>query len=118
MEFVVRHVALTQSRINLGCHDADADGWLTEEELEAFVGRSVTTMAALQSLTNGFMKQYCRIATRRFMFFNDPQRRGKARISTLLAGDALADFNELHAAREAGARFYTTRPFCFVRAPT
>jgi hypothetical protein len=26
---VVRHVALTQSRINLGCHDADADGWLT-----------------------------------------------------------------------------------------
>ena len=31
MEFVVRHVALTQSRINLGCHDADADGWLTEE---------------------------------------------------------------------------------------
>jgi serine/threonine-protein phosphatase 2A regulatory subunit B'' len=60
----------------------------------------VTTMAALQSLTNGFMKQYCRIATRRFMFFNDPQRRGRARISTLLAGDALADFNELHAARE------------------
>lgn len=100
MEFVVRHVALTQSRINLGCHDADADGWLTEEELEAFVGRSVTTMAALQSLTNGFMKHYCRIATRRFMFFNDQQRRGKARISTLLAGEALADFNELHAARE------------------
>ena len=30
MEFVVRHVALTQSRINLSCHDADADGWLTE----------------------------------------------------------------------------------------
>mmetsp|Transcript_24313 Transcript_24313/g.59749 ORF Transcript_24313/g.59749 Transcript_24313/m.59749 type:complete len:348 (+) Transcript_24313:281-1324(+) len=100
MEFVVRHVALTQSRINLGCHDADADGWLTEEELEAFVGRSVTTMAALQSLNNGFAKQYCRIATRRFMFLNDPLRRGKIRISTLLAGDALADFNELHAARE------------------
>ena len=100
MEFVVRHVALTQSRINLGCHDADADGWLTEDELEAFVGRSVTTMAALQSLTAGFMKQYSRIATRRFMFFDDPRRRGKARISNLLSGDALADFNELHAARE------------------
>lgn len=65
MEFVVRHVALTQSRINLGCHDADADGWLREEELEAFVGRSVTTMGALQSLTDGFIDQYCRIATRR-----------------------------------------------------
>lgn len=100
MEFVVRHVALTQSRINLGCHDTDADGWLTEEELEAFVGRSVTTMAALQSLSSGFVKQYCRIATRRFMFFNDTQRRGKVRISSLLVSDALADFNELHAARE------------------
>lgn len=100
MEFVVRHVALTQSRINLGCHDADADGWLTEDELEAFVGRSVTTMSALQSLPMGFANQYRRIATRRFMFFNDPRRRGKARISALLCSDALSDFNELHAARE------------------
>ena len=100
MEFVVRHIALTQSRINLGCHDGDADGWLEEEELEEFVGRSVTTMAALQSLTSQFMPRYCTIATRRFMFFNDPHRRGRARISTLLAGDALADFNELHAASE------------------
>jgi len=100
MEFVVRHVALTQSRINLGCHDSDADGWLTEDDLEAFVGRSVTTMTALQSLPMGFANQYRRIATRRFMFFNDPRRRGKARISALLASDALSEFNELHAARE------------------
>ena len=64
------------------------------------MGRSVTTMAALQSLTSQFMPVYCTIATRRFMFFNDPHRRGRARISTLLAGDALADFNELHAVRE------------------
>ena len=58
MEFVVRHVALTQSRINLGCHDSDADGWLTEDDLEAFVGRSVTTMTALRSLPMGFANQY------------------------------------------------------------
>ena len=47
MEFVVRHIALTQSRINLGCHDADADGWLEESELFEFVGRSVSTMSCL-----------------------------------------------------------------------
>ena len=104
MEFVVRHIALTQSRINLGCHDSDADGWLEAEELEEFVARSVPTMAALRNLPRPFAPRYCEIAVRRFMFFDDPHRRGRARISSLLASDALADFNELHAASEDDPR--------------
>jgi|TARA_B110000977_G_scaffold148077_1_gene187772 hypothetical protein len=104
MEFVVRHIALTQSRINLGCHDADADGWLEESELLEFVERSVATMSALRSLTPAFTERYCEIATRRFMFVHDPKRRGRCRISDLIAGTALADFNELHAADEHDPR--------------
>ena len=104
MEFVVRHIALTQSRINLGCHDADADGWLEESELYEFVGRSVSTMSALRSLPNDFAPLYCEIAARRFAFAHDPKKRGRCRISDLLAGAALADFNELHAADEDDPR--------------
>lgn len=104
MEFVVRHIALTQSRINLGCHDADADGWLEESELFEFVGRSVSTMSALRALPNEFVNHYCEIATRRFAFAHDPRKRGRCRISDLLAGEALADFNELHAADEDDPR--------------
>lgn len=104
MEFVVRHIALTQSRINLGCHDADADGWLEEAELFEFVGRSVSTMSALRSLPPEFTQHYCEIATRRFMFAHDAKKRGRCRISDLLAGTALADFNELHAADEDDPR--------------
>ena len=104
MEFVVRHIALTQSRINLGCHDADADGWLELAELFEFVGRSVSTMSALRSLPDDFAPHYCEIATRRFAFEHDPKKRGRCRISDLLAGTALADFNELHAADEDDPR--------------
>ena len=104
MEFVVRHIALTQSRINLGCHDADADGWLELAELFEFVGRSVSTMSALRSLPDDFAPHYCEIATRRFAFEHDPKKRGRCRISDLLAGAALADFNELHAADEDDPR--------------
>lgn len=104
MEFVVRHIALTQSRINLGCHDGNADGYLEEAELLEFVERSVATMSALRSLTPQFTKPYCEIAVRRFMFVHDVKRRGKVQISDLLAGTALADFNELHAADKGDAR--------------
>jgi serine/threonine-protein phosphatase 2A regulatory subunit B'' len=104
MEFVVRHVALTQSRINLGCHDSDADGWLEESELIEFIKRSVATMSALRSLPGHFIERYCEIAVRRFMFAHDPKRRGRCRVSDVLTGLALADFNELHAADENDPR--------------
>ena len=61
-------------------------------------------MSALRALPNEFVNHYCEIATRRFAFAHDPRKRGRCRISDLLAGEALADFNELHAADEDDPR--------------
>lgn len=43
------------------------------QEVEAFVRGMVPSLKLLEGLTEDFLPLYCTIATRKFLFFGDPQ---------------------------------------------
>lgn len=100
--FAMSRVSQLQTRLTLSLYDTAGDGWLREVELESFIWDLIPDMASLRSLDEGFRKFYVCAAVRRFMFFLDPRRLGRVRISTLLTSTALAELFQLRDA-ETGA---------------
>lgn len=50
---------------------------VTLQEFEAYIAQLVPNLRLLQFMDPSFLSLYCRIAARKFLFFCDPQRRGR-----------------------------------------
>ncbi|CAM6103845.1 unnamed protein product [Calypogeia fissa] len=94
--YVMRTVSLTQARIDMCELDDDGDGYLQSQEMEAYVRGLIPNLAQLRDIPAPFVSMYCRIATRKFFFFCDNQRRGKLCIKKVLLSNCLAELMELH----------------------
>ncbi|PIA61595.1 hypothetical protein AQUCO_00300839v1 [Aquilegia coerulea] len=94
--YVMRTVSLTQARIDMSELDEDSDGFLQSHEMEAYIKGLIPNLAQLRDMPDGFIPMYCRIASRKFFFFCDPHRRGKACIKKVLLSNCLQELMELH----------------------
>lgn len=109
----MRKTWLQQSRIGLSLYDAAGQGYLLEkvskvtlegsellnclgfQELDMYIAELMPTLAHLDSLEESFHSFYLCTAVRKFMFFLDPMRFGKIRISDVLASGFLEDLLEV-----------------------
>lgn len=94
--YVMRTVSLTQARIDMSELDEDSDGFLQPHEMEAYIRGLIPNLAQLRDMPAAFVQMYCRIAARKFFFFCDPHRRGKACIKKVLLSNCLQELMELH----------------------
>ncbi|OAE31055.1 hypothetical protein AXG93_4031s1050 [Marchantia polymorpha subsp. ruderalis] len=94
--YVMRTVSLTQARIDMCELDDDGDGFLQPQEMEGYIRGLIPNLAQLRDIPAPFVTMYCRIATRKFFFFCDSQRRGKLCIKKVLLSNCLAELMELH----------------------
>ncbi|GJN36047.1 hypothetical protein PR202_gb24872 [Eleusine coracana subsp. coracana] len=94
--YVMRTVSLTQARIDMSELDEDSDGFLQPHEMEAYIRGLIPNLAQLRDMPSAFVQMYCRIAARKFFFFCDPHRRGKACIKKVLLSNCLQELMELH----------------------
>jgi hypothetical protein len=78
-DLVMRKVSAYQTRLSFCLYDADGDGYVHERDLEQFVLDHISSMPRLEQLHQSFFATYAVYATRKFMFFLDPQRTGKVR---------------------------------------
>ncbi|RRT82059.1 hypothetical protein B296_00020760 [Ensete ventricosum] len=69
---------------------------LAEKEMEAYIRGLIPNLAQLRDMPAAFVQMYCRIAVRKFFFFCDPHRRGKADIKKVLLSNCLQELMELH----------------------
>ena len=90
-----RKNSLMQTRAELSMFDASGDGWLTERELEQWVGTLIPTLPALSDLREEFFPFYKVTAVRKFLFFLDPRRRGRVQIKAMLASPVTHELLEL-----------------------
>lgn len=93
--YIVRKVSLDSIRIALTSLDVNGTGFLTEGDLEHYVFDEIQELAQLQSLEDLFYPFYVFTAVRKIFFFLDPLRKGKIRITDLVASPILREFNEL-----------------------
>eukprot|EP00891_Asterochloris_glomerata_P006921 jgi/Astpho2/6921/e_gw1.00107.57.1_t len=92
--YVMRRNAMLQTRVHLSCFDEEGLGSLTETQLEGYISQLVPELPALQGLTSAIsLAEYCRIASRKFMFFH--ARRHRVQIRDLLTSPVLAELMEL-----------------------
>ncbi|XP_024022608.1 probable serine/threonine-protein phosphatase 2A regulatory subunit B'' subunit TON2 [Morus notabilis] len=94
--YVMRTVSLTQARIDMSEIDEDSDGFLQPQEMQQYIHGLIPNLAQLRDMPAAFVGTYCRIAARKFFFFCDPQRRGKACIKKILLSNCLQELMELH----------------------
>lgn len=92
--YVLRRVSLMQARHDLSVYDLDKDGYLTEEELQTYVSDLVPTLK-LGTVSKSFHKFYVCTAVRKFIFFLDPNRRGRVAIQSILLSPILTELFEL-----------------------
>ncbi|KAI8823147.1 uncharacterized protein EV422DRAFT_523540 [Fimicolochytrium jonesii] len=90
---VVRQVSLLQARTDLSVYDTDHDGYLTEPDIQGYIADLMPSLHL--DIPPTFFKMYCVTASRKFMFFLDPKRRGKVKIQTLLLSPILTELFEL-----------------------
>ncbi|XP_004922532.1 serine/threonine-protein phosphatase 2A regulatory subunit B'' subunit gamma [Bombyx mori] len=93
--YVMRRVWLQQTRIGLSLYDVTGQGYLTEQDLESYIAELVPSLAALDGLDSSFTSFYVCTAARKFLFFLDPLRIGRVRISDVLSCSFLDDLLEL-----------------------
>ncbi|KAJ0914907.1 putative guanylate cyclase activating protein [Helianthus annuus] len=101
--YVMRTVSLTQARIDMSELDEDSDGFLQPYEMEAYIRGLIPNLAQLCDMPAEFVQMYCHIATHKFFFFCDPNRRGKACIKKILLSNCLQELMELHQESEVEA---------------
>lgn len=94
--YVMRTVSLTQARIDMSEIDEDSDGFLQLQEMMQYIEGLIPNLAQLRDMSPAFVPTYCRIAARKFFFFCDPNRRGKACIKKVLLSNCLQELMELH----------------------
>ncbi|KAL5037644.1 hypothetical protein RTP6_005045 [Batrachochytrium dendrobatidis] len=92
--FVLRKVSLMQARADLSIYDEDADGYLTEFELQTYIKTIMPTLN-LRNISAPFEKFYICTAVRKILFFLDPLRRGKVAIECILLSPILTELLEL-----------------------
>ena len=90
-----RKNALMETRIELSSFDADADGTLTERELEQWIEALIPNLPALEGMVGKFVDFYRETAVRKFLFFLDPRRRTRVPIKELLASPVTHELLEL-----------------------
>jgi Ca2+-binding EF-hand superfamily protein len=90
-----RKNALMETRIELSSFDADADGTLTEKELEQWIEALIPNLPALEGIVGEFVDFYRVTAVRKFLFFLDPRRRTRVPIKELLASPVTHELLEL-----------------------
>eukprot|EP00762_Andalucia_godoyi_P005336 ANDGO_06696.mRNA.1 putative serine/threonine-protein phosphatase 2A regulatory subunit B'' subunit TON2 len=89
---ITKKTAAMQTRIALSVHDVDGDGFLTEQDLDAFVYEAIPAIPHIAAIPESFYPFYTCAAARKFLFFLDPMRRGMVDILDLLQSDVLAEF--------------------------
>jgi serine/threonine-protein phosphatase 2A regulatory subunit B'' len=94
-QWVRRKVALMQTRSELALFDSTGDGFLSERELEMWIGALIPTLPALAELREEFFPFYKITAVRKFLFFLDPRRRGRVSIRAMLASPVTHELLEL-----------------------
>ncbi|GJV29186.1 probable serine/threonine-protein phosphatase 2A regulatory subunit B'' subunit TON2 [Tanacetum coccineum] len=55
--------------------DEDSDGFLQHHEIEAYIRGLIPNLAQLRDMPTQFVQMCCRIASQKFLFFFDPNRR-------------------------------------------
>jgi serine/threonine-protein phosphatase 2A regulatory subunit B'' len=93
--FVLRRASLFQERTCLAQYDSDADGFLSENELERYINDLIPSFPQLEGIEEGFKPFYVCGAARKFFFFLDIQRKGKISIKDILLSPILSEFFEL-----------------------
>jgi len=86
---------LTQLRISLMCYDELGTGFLREQDLENYVFEQIPNLVQLAGLEPDFYPYYVFTAVRKFVFFLDPMRKGKIKLTDLMNSRMLREFNEL-----------------------
>ena len=86
---------MEETRIELSSFDADADGTLTEKELEQWIEALIPNLPALEGIVGEFVDFYRVTAVRKFLFFLDPRRRTRVPIKELLASPVTHELLEL-----------------------
>ena len=103
-DVIMKKVTLQQTRLSLCLADTRGTGYVREKELEGFIVDQIAVMPHLAELDEGFHAIYAIYATRKFMFFLDPRRTGRIKITDIIASDVLAEFNELQQAGFSAAQ--------------
>ncbi len=93
--YITKKVRLGQLRIALTCYDEMGYGYLREQDLENYVFEQIPSLPQLTGLEVDFYPYYVFTAVRKFVFFLDPMRKGKIKISDLIASPILREFNQL-----------------------
>ncbi|KAK9808769.1 hypothetical protein WJX72_003243 [[Myrmecia] bisecta] len=95
--YMMRRNAMLQTRVHLSWFDEGGEGALSEAQLANYIAQLIPELPGLDGLDlNMTPRQYCTIATRKFMFFHG--RRGRVRIRDLLTSAVLAELLELRLA--------------------
>lgn len=93
--YTMRKVWLQQTRIGLSLYDYTGQQYLRECDLESYILELIPSLPQLEGLEKSFHSFYVCTAVRKFFFFLDPLRKGKIRISHILASSFLDDLLEL-----------------------
>ena len=88
-------VWLQQTRIGLSLYDVTGLGYLRESDLESYILELIPTLPQLDCLDKSFYTFYACTAVRKFFFFLDPLRTGRAKILDILACGFLDDLLEV-----------------------
>lgn len=94
-QYICRHVALQQIRIQLSIYDTTGDGYLREVDLENFIYEIIPTVEPLADLQENFYPFYVFTAVRKFFFFLDPRRTCKIAIKDLITSPVLDELLQL-----------------------
>lgn len=73
-------MTLFQERADFAAYDGDVDGYLTEEEIEAYIADNISSFP-FEAMIESFQRFYTCICARKFMFFLDPMRRGAVNLT-------------------------------------
>jgi len=94
-QYILKRNQQERLAIALSQHDADNDGCLSTEELEAWVGEQVTggRIQALAHIDKYFVTQYKRICAHKFVFYHS--KRGKMRIRDLLTSPVMKEWQDM-----------------------
>ncbi|RWS30893.1 serine/threonine-protein phosphatase 2A regulatory subunit B'' subunit gamma-like isoform X1, partial [Leptotrombidium deliense] len=93
--YVMRKVWFQESRIALSLYDSDGQGYLTEDELEAYLSELIPTLTKLGNLDPKFYPFYLCIVVRKFFFFLDSHHTQRIKIVDILESGFLEDLLEL-----------------------
>jgi len=94
-QYVLKRNQQDRVAISLAQYDSDNDGFLTVEELEAWVGEHVTSgrVQHLLRIDKYFVTQYKRISAHKFVFFHC--RRGKMRIRDITTSPVMQEWLDM-----------------------